>query len=1354
MSLSRMGKRFLCGASVRALVLGMAPKAIMTALSVPLAVVAIMPAAAFADTFLDVNAGLTDWTTQGTTSVMTTTETSNHGGNPFTLTPATGEAMVKIEADGSIIDVNSVNSILGLTNGTAAAAIAGNSTNFGLITKSFSLQTGTYTFGWAYSAGDYLPYSDGVFFSLGGQGVSQFNILARNGETSIVPGSAGYPTGALILQSYGNTPWITASFSVSTAGSYQLGFGGFNALDDGLSPILYVSSVIGTYTGTPVGTSGGTPTSTDIDTAAPGGYDAAQLGTSLNAVFAGGTLFFTTPGAFAQNFQLGNSATNTIDLRDVSVNLDGDLTDQTTGGSIIFANTGSVQTAVMLNGNSTYTGATTIENNVLLNLYGSINNTSSIQIKNGALVMVRNGASITAGHITNELGGQLLIQQGGTVTDDLDNAGDVENAGTYNAIVNTNTGTILNTATGEWNGEVRSNTNMLTNAGIWNGDIASSGYFGNNGTLNGDLSVSGWGTADNSNVINGNVTLVDGNFNNTGTVDGNLSNNASFVGMSTVTGGGIITGSVTNSGTIEVTGDMTAGAITNSGDVTVFGNTSLTAAGLTSDANGRAWVNANATLNSSVNNAGYFRNSGTVNGALNANSGDIGNAGVWNGDVLSNADWIYSTGTWNGAVTANSGTVFNAGTWNGDVTNAGEFVSTGTFTGTLNTSGEAYLYGVINGAVTNTGTFTLQGNLTGNGSAFNNSGALIIDNYVFDGFGAVTNAANGTILIRNFVTAGALNATSLSNAGEVDNAGTSNTIVNSNSGTIANYATGVWNGQVLSNTGTLINAGVWNGDIATSGTLFSLGTINGDLTNTGSAEVGGVVNGTMTNAGAFILQGNLTGNGSAFDNSGTLNIADHGFNGFGAVSNAAAGTISVGTTANAGLLNAASLSNAGALHMANGRAGDIVNVTGAYTGIAGSVLSFDVDMLTGDADRLNVGTLSGTSTVRLNNSAAGRTYLSAPVVLVSSGGGDGTLTADTDAGTAAALGTDSLMSYSLRKIAGTDDWGIVSSLNTPSLTSLSASLTAYVTAQNLNLADLPEEVFVRDGAYGVNQWMANSWARAYSGDLSLKEAFTTSDGYSSGTTTKAKSSQDGVQYGFDAGVYNIHGTGVSLRAGFMGGSTDAKVTDETLSGSSVKIDAPNYGYYAALTHKGLRLSVQNRHEILKADVTNPALGLSNSRLKARSETMSVVLSNRYDLNSLFVEPVIGYMMTKVDADTLNIPADQGSVKIASLKSKLIRAGVRVGTEFTTERVIWTPYGELNAWQEDAAKTQTAYVPEGGSGAVWLAGQRTGAFGQALVGVTAQSRSNENLSGHLTADARLGDTLNGWTVRAGVKYRLK
>lgn len=893
-----------------------------------------------------------------------------------------------------------------------------------------------------------------------------------------------------------------------------------------------------------------TPTSTDIDTAASGGYDASQLGSTLNAVFAGGTLYFTVNDqTFAQNFVLGNSATNTINTSGLVTTFTGDFTDQSANGSLIFTNS-ATGGSVILSGTNTYTGSTTVENRAYVNLTGTISNTSRVLIKNGGTFRVSNGGALTAGGITNELGGRLSIAQGGTVTDDLDNAGYVDNAGTYNAIVNTNSGTIANLATGVWNGDVVSSTGIIDNAGIWNGNISSSGTLASGGTINGNV------------ITSGDATLY-----------------------------GTVNGSVASSGNVHVGNPLTTGAFANSGHVTIFNGTSLTADGLTNSYGGTVTVLNGGALTSAIDNAGSFANLGTVTSTLNTNSGYAQN---------------YSA----------------------------------------------------------------------------------------------------------------------------------------------------WNGNVLSNTGTLINTGVWNGDIATSGAFANTGTLNGALSNAGTTQASGTINGAVSNSGTFALSGNLSGNSSDFNNTGTLNIADNGFNGFGAVSNSAAGTILVGTTANAGLVNVASLSNAGALHMANGRAGDVVNVTGAYTGTAGSVLSFDVDMLTGQADLLNVGTLSGTSTVRLNNTAGAKTYLAAPVVLVSADGGTGTLVADTDAGTTQALATQSLMTYNFRNITGTNDWGIVSSLNTPSLTSLSASLTAYVTAQNLNLADLPEEVFVRDGAYGVNQWMANSWARAYSGDLSLKDAFTISDDYSSGTTTKAKSSQDGVQYGFDAGVYNIHGTGVSLRAGFMGGSTDAKVTDETLSGANVKIDAPNYGYYGALTHKGLRLSVQNRHEILKADVTNPVLGLSNSRFKARSETFSVALSNRFDVSRLFVEPVIGYMTTKVDADTLDIPADQGSVKIASLKSKLIRAGVRAGTSVTTERVIWTPYGELNAWQEDAAKTQTAYVPESGTGAVWLAGQRAGTFGQALVGVTAQSRSNENLAGHLTADTRLGDTLNGWTVRAGVKYRLK
>ncbi|CAL4869475.1 hypothetical protein MMA231_03767 (plasmid) [Asticcacaulis sp. MM231] len=953
----------------------------------------------------------------------------------------------------------------------------------------------------------------------------------------------------------------------------------------------------GTFTPTPT-----TPVSTDIDTSAPGGFDAAQLGNGLNAVFAGGTLYFTTPGAFAQNFQLGNSTTNTIDLRGTSVNLDGNLTDQTTNGSLIIANTGtSGLTSILMNGNSTYTGATTIESNVFVSLYGSINNTSSVQVKNGALVIVRNGASITAGHITNELGGQLFIQQGGTVTDDLDNAGEVENSGTYNAIINTNTGRILNLSTGTWNGDVRNNTGYIANSGTMNGAVIStSGDIYSDGVWNGNV-VSNTNSLSNLGTWNGNITTA-GDFVHRGTLNGNLTN----TGQAQITGS--INGSLVNStgGSAFIAASATIDDVSNSGILTLLSDAALNTR-LVNDADGQLSIRTGATLNSTLENAGLVRNLGIVNGGISTNRGNLINDGTWNGDVLMNSNLINNNGIWNGSVSANSGTVFNTGTWNGDMTSAGEFTSTGTFNGTLDTSANAYVRGEINGVV--------------------------------------------------------------------------------------------------------------------------------------------------NNSGNFILQGDVTGDGAAFNNSGTLRLEDNGFSGLGALTNAAGGKIWVGSFSNAGVLNASSLSNAGEVHMVNGRTGDVINIAGAYTGAVGSVLSFDVNMLTGQTDRLNVGTLSGTSTVRLYNSANGRKYLSTPVVLVSSGGGDGTLTADTDIGTEAALGSHSLMTYSLQKIAGTHNWGIVSSLNTPALSSLPESLTAYVTAQNLNLANLPDEVFVRDNSLGINQWMGHSWARAYTGELSLKGDFTISDAYSSGATTKARSSQDGTQYGFDVGVYNIQGTGTSVRAGFMGGSTHARIDDHTLSGASLKIDAPNYGFYTAITHKGLRLSVQERNEVLNSDVTNPVLGLSSRRLKARSQTISVALSNRFDIKSVFVEPVIGYVGTKVNADALVIPNDLGRVQIAYLKSQLAHAGVRVGTSLTTKSVTWTPYSEVNVWQENAPKSQVAYVPEGTSDAVWLTGQRTGTFGQALVGVTAQSRSNENLSAHLTADARAGDTLNGWTVRAGVKYRM-
>ncbi len=1112
-----------------------------------------------------------------------------------------------------------------------------------------SLSTGNYTYN--YVVVSFTPTTT-VTSSIFGVYQANFDTVAILYSGSFDPlnpsanATAGNDDNSSLIATAGVTTTgcgsVCSAFSTSlTAGqTYYLFLSTYSSGTNFTLPVsFFATGTDFTWTTVP---STATPTSTDIDTAAAGGYDASLLGSNLNAVFAGGTLYFTTNNQqFSQNFTLGNSASNTINISGLTTLFSGNFSDQSTNGSLVFTNSGTGG-SVTLSGANTYTGSTTIDNNANVELTGTISNTSGVIINSGGTLTIGNGGALTSDGVSNNANGHLIIAQGGTLTDDLDNSGTVDNSGISNAIVNTNTGTLTNLATGVWNGAVASNTGTLTNAGTWNGNITTSGTLTNTGTLNGNLTNSG-----------------------------------------TTNASGTLTGDISNSGNFKVTGDLSAsGSLTNSGAGMLWVNggdlTSLTSLTNSSTANVGVQVDAGRTLSLTSGSAG------TV--ALTNASG----ASLINNGTISLA---------NGLSVANSGTV----------------------------------------QIGTTGTLLAPGGIT------NTSSGLI------------------TVLTGGSVT------DDLDNAGTVNNAGTFNAIVNTNTGTLTNLATGIWNGAVASNTGTLTNAGTWNGNITTSGTLTNTGTLNGaltvtggqlvttgtitgGLTNTANAWAQGILNGAVVNNGTLTLTGTLSNDGSAFSNSGNLIIGGNTYSGVGAFTNASGGTVAIGTSTTNGHLSLASLSNAGAVNMMNGRTGDSVIVSGAYTGAAGSVLSFDIDLSKGTADKLVVGTLNGQSTVRLNNTATTKRYLYSPLVLVSSNGGTGTLTTGTDAGTTQALASDSLVSYSFRQLQNSSDWGIVSTLNTSALGNLAASLTTFTTAQSLSLAKLPEEVFAYEDTYGVNQWMASSWAEAYSGDMTASSDVSISDAYSSGTKTKIYSSQNGVQYGFGAGIYNINGTGMNLHAGFMGGSTDAKAQDKTLTGSNTRFDVPHYGYYAALTHQGVRLTVQDRFDVLRMNLTNPALSLSSSQLKGSSETLSIGLSKHYTIKNVFIEPTINYTNTKINVHTLTLADNMGSVHLSDIKSHLLRLGARFGTTLTTKSVTWKPYGELSALNETAPDTQTAYLPEGGTDPIWVTGKHGGSFAQLTAGVQAQSRSNPNLSGYVSADVRQGRNIGGWSLRSGVSYR--
>jgi hypothetical protein len=127
----------------------------------------------------------------------------------------------------------------------------------------------------------------------------------------------------------GYTGWVGATYNIPAAGAYVLKFGVSNVLFELFDSGLAFNGA--TINGALIG-------GTDIT--APGTYLASNLGVTVNPVFAGGALRMDQPGAaYAQNFTLDGSLTNTIDEFGNFSTFAGVFSDATPGvpGNIVIA---------------------------------------------------------------------------------------------------------------------------------------------------------------------------------------------------------------------------------------------------------------------------------------------------------------------------------------------------------------------------------------------------------------------------------------------------------------------------------------------------------------------------------------------------------------------------------------------------------------------------------------------------------------------------------------------------------------------------------------------------------------------------------------------------------------------------------------------------------------------------------------------------------------------------------------------------------------------------------------------------------------------------------------------------------
>ena len=206
-------------------------------------------------------------------------------------------------------------------------------------------------------------------------------------------------------------------------------------------------------------------------------------------------------------------------------------------------NAGSFTVTGNLTSDNSFTnasGATLAVNAATYTLQGLLTNSGAVTVASGATL------NATTGGVTNNASGTITVATGGTVKDDLNNAGAVTNNGAYVANVATNTGAGNITNNGVWTGNVLSNAATISNNLTWTGTVSNAGAFNNNAgaTVSGLLTNSA-GITVNNGALNGGASVSGGTFTGLGTV-ANL----------TVSGGIFAPGNGTPGSFMTVTGNL------------------------------------------------------------------------------------------------------------------------------------------------------------------------------------------------------------------------------------------------------------------------------------------------------------------------------------------------------------------------------------------------------------------------------------------------------------------------------------------------------------------------------------------------------------------------------------------------------------------------------------------------------------------------------------------------------------------------------------------------------------------------------------------------------------------------------
>ncbi|MBP3687809.1 MAG: autotransporter domain-containing protein [Alphaproteobacteria bacterium] len=548
-------------------------------------------------------------------------------------------------------------------------------------------------------------------------------------------------------------------------------------------------------------------------------------------------------------------------------------------GTISYVENGGMSTSdKLLNKEASFSNSGTIESNVQ-NYGGTFKNTGIIKegINNSDKVIIEGGV-VEQGIKSNT--GTIQIS-GGTIKGYTYNSGTMDITG----------GELLGTLSTYSN-----KANVTTSADFLKGDIYNS-YGGTINLTGGTLSQQLQGS--------GGILNITGDVKNASNINQqelNIIENATLTSDAEAIV--VADNTITNDGTLDLTGGTNTNAITGEGTVTVSGDVTNNAAIDQNNVNiesGKSLANNNTITADVTNNGSLDNNNGTINGIVTNNSSIYGAVGTINGKLINNADAIIND-------------MFQSSKLNGNLENAGTVDMSGIITGDVTNKDGGFIKYIkqVDGNVTNETGGTIKTIGTLNGDLLNETGAFLTDEQgsVYSNIkGTLTN--NGTIEMKN-----SYNAINIGNSetktGDFINNGIAkfiqgtiygNLINGENTVIEATYGSNVYGG--FDNKGTYTGGLNITGDDLTKNYINNEGTIKLDMYGNTSLK------GTINNAEGAIIgvknenyqgqNGGYSVNNAIINNSGTISGIGSGNNI--QVKNETTGEIEFGAGSRSGTIN-------------------------------------------------------------------------------------------------------------------------------------------------------------------------------------------------------------------------------------------------------------------------------------------------------------------------------------------------------------------------------------------------------------------------------------------------------------------